>query len=376
MLNVIPGSSTTASSVYFVANGVLARGATPGRCSRNPEGEPLDAARRDLQPLRLGSRSGPPRPAHDIASSRRSQAKTRADWGCRARPRSSRRSQRNLSAVTSQRLAEWALPGVHVERSLTGYDNRDRAERPARRGGLLYDAVERPAAVRLLQPGRQASGWQRPHGVFDTELAGEGVGLLVDRSEIWNERCLAGSLPGWSFNINGNSQPARSTSRATCRMTAGCSSTAPTRSSLPTRTARRTSTSTSPRAWAPATETGGCIGLISSGTSDRESAFLDASENGDDVFFVTAGLARVAPTPTTRSTSTTRMSARGRSRASHIRHPPRTECESAAACRPPSSDPPPAGTAPPSSTFHGPGNTPSGQVLPYKTATPPKRRSR
>jgi hypothetical protein len=32
----------------------------------------------------------------------------------------------------------------------------------------------------------------------------------------------------------------------------------------------------------------GCVGLISSGTSSLESAFFDASENGDDAFFVTA----------------------------------------------------------------------------------------
>ena len=33
---------------------------------------------------------------------------------------------------------------------------------------------------------------------------------------------------------------------------------------------------------------GGCVGLISSGESEHESAFLDASESGDDVFFLTA----------------------------------------------------------------------------------------
>jgi DNA-binding beta-propeller fold protein YncE len=33
---------------------------------------------------------------------------------------------------------------------------------------------------------------------------------------------------------------------------------------------------------------GGCVNLISSGTSGEESAFLDASENGNDVFFLTA----------------------------------------------------------------------------------------
>ena len=52
----------------------------------------------------------------------------------------------------------------------------------------------------------------------------------------------------------------------------------------------------------------GCTGLISSGTSPQESAFLDASENGDDAFFVTAQ-PLVAPTATPTSISTTRASA-------------------------------------------------------------------
>ena len=39
-----------------------------------------------------------------------------------------------------------------------------------------------------------------PTGVFDTQLSGEGFGLLVDRPEIWKERWLAGSIPGWTLN--------------------------------------------------------------------------------------------------------------------------------------------------------------------------------
>src|SRR5664280_437074 len=34
-------------------------------------------------------------------------------------------------------------------------------------------------------------------------------------------------------------------------------------------------------------EPGGCVALISSGSSSHESAFLDASESGDDVFILT-----------------------------------------------------------------------------------------
>ena len=36
------------------------------------------------------------------------------------------------------------------------------------------------------------------------------------------------------------------------------------------------------------TEGAGCVALISSGTSGEESAFMDASETGSDVFFLTA----------------------------------------------------------------------------------------
>ena len=35
-------------------------------------------------------------------------------------------------------------------------------------------------------------------------------------------------------------------------------------------------------------EAAGCVGLISSGTSLEESAFLDASESGEDVFFLSS----------------------------------------------------------------------------------------
>jgi hypothetical protein len=40
-------------------------------------------------------------------------------------------------------------------------------------------------------------------------------------------------------------------------------------------------------------ELAGCVGLISSGTSGEESAFLDASESGDDVFFLST--AKLSP---------------------------------------------------------------------------------
>jgi hypothetical protein len=43
----------------------------------------------------------------------------------------------------------------------------------------------------------------------------------------------------------------------------------------------------------------GCVGLISSGTASTESVFLDASENGDDVFFLTTAQLSKRDTDTT-----------------------------------------------------------------------------
>ncbi len=44
------------------------------------------------------------------------------------------------------------------------------------------------------------------------------------------------------------------------------------------------------------TATGGCVGLISSGSSQKESAFLEATPSGNDVFFLTA--AQLSPQDT------------------------------------------------------------------------------
>jgi len=105
---------------------------------------------------------------------------------------------------------------------------------------------------------------------------------------------------------------------------------------------------------------GGCVGLISSGTSARESAFLDASEGGGDVFFLTS--ARLLPQDFDTALDV------------YDAH----ECTGASPCFPsPAVQPPPCGTAdsckaaqtpqpsifgePSSATFNGQGNvTPAG----------------
>ena len=115
---------------------------------------------------------------------------------------------------------------------------------------------------------------------------------------------------------------------------------------------------------------GGCTGLISSGTSGRESAFLDASQSGDDVFFVTAGSLVSADTDHSLDIYDAHVCSEAEP---CLTYPTSSspECESAASCRPAGSGSPPAETAPPSSTYKGPGNTPTVHVLPYKAGSPP-----
>jgi DNA-binding beta-propeller fold protein YncE len=97
---------------------------------------------------------------------------------------------------------------------------------------------------------------------------------------------------------------------------------------------------------------GGCVDLISAGTSGEESAFLDASENGDDVFFLTES--RLTPQDTDAALDVYDA---------HVctaevpclpsPPPPAPACEGDA-CQPPAT--PPNDATPGSLTFNGAGN--------------------
>jgi hypothetical protein len=110
--------------------------------------------------------------------------------------------------------------------------------------------------------------------------------------------------------------------------------------------------------------------LISSGTSGKESAFLDASEDGDDVFFLTA--AQLVPADTDNAYDIydarvcTEVSPCLSSNSSVVQ-----ECETTGSCRAPSGAASSQAPAAASATFSGPGNIASG-VLPSKTLTTPK----
>jgi hypothetical protein len=180
------------------------------------------------------------------------------------------------------------------ERSLTGYDNQDVNSRELDEEVYLYRAPGAGVPLgRLVCVSCNPTG-ERPAGVLDTTEARFGEGLLADGQRIWGgySRWLAGSVPGWTAMSLGVARyqsrylsdsgrvffdsPDALVSRATdglenvyeyepvgvgsCEEGSGGFSVA----------------------------SGGCVGLISSGSSSEESVFLDASESGGDVFFLTS----------------------------------------------------------------------------------------
>ncbi len=160
----------------------------------------------------------------------------------------------------------------------TGYDNRDAVSGARDEEVYIYDAVAGKLSCASCDP----SG-ARPVGVFDPGTNWEGR-LLVDRNDEWEGSTLAGSLPDWI--AYGQSkliyQPHYLSDTGRLFF-----------NSPDTLVPAAVSGQENVYEYEPA-GAGSCLGLtpclslISSGASGQESAFADASINGDDVFFLTA----------------------------------------------------------------------------------------
>ena len=131
--------------------------------------------------------------------------------------------------------------------------------------------------------------------------------------------------------------------------------------------------STSPVAWATASlgsstfsgRAAGCVSLLSDGTSGGESAFYDASENGDDVFFITTDRLVASDRDTAYDVYDARVCTVTEPCPSAAVAPP--PCTSGDSCKAAPSPQPAIFGAPPSATFNGAGNiTPA---IPVKTVT-------
>jgi DNA-binding beta-propeller fold protein YncE len=254
--------------VYFAADGVLtgpnARGESPvpGDCASPAEGScnlyEYDTESAHLSLLAVLS-------SHDDP-----------DWG----GRTDQHFLGNLSARISPDGRWFTFMSL---RPLTGYDNRDALTGERDEEVYLYDAES--GSLRCVSCDPTGA---RPHGV----LATPSPGLLVDHPLSWLGRRLAGMVPGWTLrSLNVATYQSRYLGESGRLFFDSPDALAPEDNNGLMDVYEYEPpgvgdcAAASPRY---ASEAGGCIALISSGTSSEESAFLDASESGDDVFFLTA----------------------------------------------------------------------------------------
>jgi DNA-binding beta-propeller fold protein YncE len=377
VLGTIPGISEDGQYVYFVANGALSAGAERGDCPRT---RPILAHPEDRCNLYVSE----PDPEH--AGQRRTRLIARlseadaADWELGISPPGS------LGGLTAQVSANGRYLAFMSQEPLTGYDNLD--ANPAAGGArdeevFLYDAQSGRLACASCNP----SG-APPQGVFDTEQAGEGYGLVADRPQTWNGHWLAGSLPGWTlYELNTprsehQSRYLSNDGRLFFNSADPLSSqvTAPTRQETvdghSTEVGVENVYEYEPDGLGTCTGQPGCVSLISAGTSPQESAFLDASEGGNDAFFLTAAQLVAQDTDNSLDVYDARVCGTAESGPClPVKAPPPPSC-GGEECRPAAPQQPSFGPAP-TSTYSGPGNTAKQQVSSSKaTVSKPKTLTR
>jgi DNA-binding beta-propeller fold protein YncE len=372
------GASEDGSYVYFVANGVLGDGASAGANPGSCKGEFQAGEACNLYFAHYDQGAHQWQEPHFIATL---SGEDEHDWLAE--------DGGELARLSSRVSPNGRFLAFMSNRSLTGYDNRDAnpAANEARDEEVfLYDAEDN----RLVCPSCNPSG-ARPHGVLDTERSGEGLGLLVDRPETWGGQWLAASIPGWTavggvasgFASHYQSRYLTDEGRLFFN---GADALIPQElSSAPLQRTR------AEQVEGEETQVGvenvyqyepqgvggcekeGCVGLISSGTSGHESAFLDASEDGDDVYFITAERLVATDLDTNYDVYDARVCSAS-SPCLTYEVSKTTPCEGlsgANSCRSGETtheSPPPA----PSSTFKGPGNSTTTQIVPSEKVLPKK----
>jgi hypothetical protein len=327
------GTSEDASSVSFVARGVLA-------LNHNAKNEAARAGADNLYAIRSGVTTFIAALSDEDGS----------DWG--------RASHEHTYGITARMSPNGAWIAFMSVRSLTGYDNRDAVSREPDQEVYLYNVeADRLVCASCNPTGARPEGARGgPGGIEALVLGGDGL---------WTGVSVAANLPVWStplyqprylsdsgrlfFNshealtpqdVNGNwdvyeHEPPE---------VGDCTSSSPAFSS----------------------QSAGCIALISSGTSPEESGFLDASENGDDAFFLTA--AKIASQD--RDTALDVYDATVCTESSPCFLEPATPpppCTNAGSCRPEVTPQPEIFGPPSSQTFSGLGNlSPSTSAAPNK----------
>jgi DNA-binding beta-propeller fold protein YncE len=272
VLGDVLGASEDGSYVYFVANGVLALGGIQGTCKSE--------ATTGMCNLYV---------SHDGATSLVAILSGEDSHSFVSR----------LSQLTARVSPNGRWLAFMSDRSLTGYDNRDVISDEPDEEVFLYHADPEAGEKQLVCASCDPTGG-RPSGTLvhsSGALSGESPPLVNGAD--WNGRWLAATVPGWTNNtLDTSAYQSRYLSDEGRLFFDSADALAPQDTDgtwdvyeyEPPSSAAQAPPNDTCTAGSPAysTTSGGCVDLISSGGSHEESVFLDASESGDDVFFLTA----------------------------------------------------------------------------------------
>ncbi len=352
---VVLGGSNDSTHVYFVARGVLT--SVP-----NQKGENATARDDNLYMMHYNQEEKTWEEPVFVAVL---SAADRQDW---------EGEHGNLESLASRVSPNGEYLEFMSEQGLTGYDNRDANSGEPDEEVYLYRAPSAGAPVGGLVCASCNPTGARPDGLLDP-----GNELLIDGDGVWGGRWLAASVPGWTaMSLNTARYQSRYLSDEGRLFFDSPDALVPQATNgltdvyeyEPVGVGGEDGCKTSSSTFSERSE--GCVGLVSSGSSAEESAFVDASASGEDVFFVSS--ARLA------------SGDNGGALAVYDAH----VCSVTAPCSTEAASPPPCGTeascrqAPtpqpvifgsgPSETFSGAGNPVSAPVPVVKQkAKPPTR---
>jgi len=282
------GVSEDGSYVYFMANGVLTSGASPGHCAHNerrPLGTTCNLYVSHYHAGEWETKLVAALSSHDAP-----------DWGDFPH-------EADLAYQTSRVSPSGQYLAFMSERNLTGYEPVEEGSGNRDEEVYFYNAATGLLACASCMPNGAP-----PVGVHDVQPVNngnspEGLGLLVDRPQIWAEEVelgtnptesdhwLAGNVPGWTaFSEKAASYQSRYlTDNGRLFFNSPDDL-------VPGATGHKEMVyQYQPKGVGSCTNEAGCVGLISSGDSEHEQAFLDASATGSDVFLLSTE--PLAPNP-------------------------------------------------------------------------------
>ncbi|HEY1690308.1 MAG TPA: hypothetical protein VGF95_15745 [Solirubrobacteraceae bacterium] len=257
-----------------------------------------------------------------------------SDWG----------EPHSVSWMTSRVSPNGRYLAFLSDRSLTGYDNRDAVSGEPDEEVFLYDDQEHKLVCASC-----SNTNARPDGV---EFGAAETSELIEAHDVLAEKWVAADIPpGQESDLEHSTRQSRYLTNDGQLFFNSVTSLVPQDTN-----GLGDVYEYEPDEAGSCMKTEGCVQLISAGTSGEESAFLEASEGGSNVFFVTTAQLTPQDTDTEFDVYDARVCSEAEPCTQAPVSPP--PCSSGEACKPAQTPQPTIYGAPASATFSGAGNPP------------------